>query len=48
MLVVSTGVTQAPNDKGQVEPMLAGLADLPSELGEVETMLADTGYFSEK
>jgi len=48
MLVVSTGVTQAPNDKGQVEGMLAGLADLPSELGEVETMLADTGYFSEK
>ncbi len=47
LLVVATKVTQAPNDKQQVEPMLDALAALPDLLGEVESLLADTGYFSE-
>jgi hypothetical protein len=40
-------VAQAPNDKQQLEPMLAKTGALPKELGQAETMLADNGYFSE-
>ena len=47
MLVVANGVVQAPNDKQQLEPMLAKTSALPEELGKAETMLADAGYFSE-
>jgi transposase len=48
MLIVHPGLTQAGNDKQQVEPMLKPLADLPEALGRVETLLADTGYCSER
>ena len=47
LLVVAADVTQATNDKQQVEPMLAKIGDLPDELGKVEDLLADCGYFSE-
>ena len=46
MLVVATTLTQAPNDKHQVEPMLAVLASLPGNLGTAAQLVADTGYFS--
>jgi transposase len=46
MLVVATGVTQAPNDKQQVVPMLATLAAQTATQGKVECLIADTGYFS--
>jgi hypothetical protein len=46
LLVVATEVTQAPNDKQQLEPMLKKITDLPEELGQPETLLADSGYFS--
>lgn len=46
MLVVATGLSQASNDKQQVEPMLQTLATLPACLGKVERLLADTGYCS--
>src|SRR6202051_3562725 len=46
LLVMATDVVQAPNDKGQVEPMLEKIEALPEELGKVENLLADTGYFS--
>ncbi len=48
MLVVATGVTQATNDKEQVEPMLKTLQAQAQQLGDVKTMIADTGYCSEK
>ena len=48
MLVVATGVTQAPNDKEQVAPMLATLKVQAAVLGSVERLIADTGYSSEK
>jgi len=48
MLVVATGVTQAPNDKEQVEPMLETLKAQTTALGAVERMIADTGFCSEK
>jgi len=47
MLVVGTGLTQAANDKQQLEPMLEVLGELPEDLGAVTQMLADAGYFSE-
>lgn len=46
LLVVAPAVTQACNDKEQVEPMLAQVAALPESLGKADTLLADTGYFS--
>lgn len=46
MLVVSTHLTQATNDKQQVVPALARIEALPQALGTVTDLLADTGYFS--
>lgn len=46
MLVVVPEVTQAANDKQQVEPMLKKLNALPEGLNAPATLLADTGYFS--
>jgi transposase len=48
MLVVATGLTQAPNDKQQVTPMIKLLQEQAPKLGEVRTLIADTGYCSEK
>lgn len=47
MLVVSTHMTQATNDKQQIAPALTKLSSLPEALGTVTDLLADTGYFSE-
>ena len=47
LLVVAADVTQAPNDKQQLEPMLDQIAALPDTLGQVGALLADNGYFSE-
>ena len=46
LLVIAADVTQAPNDKQQIEPMLNQIAALPEGLGGMRTLLADTGYFS--
>jgi len=48
MLVIATVVTQAPNDKEQVEPMLETLDAQSGTLGAVTCLIADTGYSSEK
>jgi len=48
MLVVGTGLTQAANDKQQIEPMLKTLQGQAGKLGTVQTLIADTGYCSEK
>jgi transposase len=47
-MVVAKGMTQAPNDKEQVQPMLATLQAQAPTLGVVECMIADTGFSSEK
>lgn len=47
LLVVVADVSQAPNDKGQLSPMLDKLAGLSDDLGRPSTLLADAGYFSE-
>jgi hypothetical protein len=47
LLVVASHVTQAVNDKQQIEPMLPKLDRPPEALGRPATLLADAGYFSE-
>ena len=47
LLVITADVTQAPNDKQQLEPMLDQIAALPDALGRVGALLADNGYVSE-
>jgi hypothetical protein len=46
-LIVTEHVTQACNDKEELEPALSGLQALPEELGKVEKVLGDAGYYSE-
>lgn len=47
MLILACEVTQAPNDKQQMAPMVEKLQSLPTGLGQPETLAADTGYYSE-
>ena len=47
MLVVATTLTQAPNDKQQVQPIIKVLQEQAPKLGDVQTLIADTGYCSE-
>ncbi len=47
MLVITAHVTQAPNDKREIAPVLDKVEALPQALGCVWTLLADTGYFSQ-
>lgn len=47
MLVIVPRVSQAPNDKREVKPILDELSGLPGSLGQVKAMLADTGYCSQ-
>jgi transposase len=46
MLVVAPHVSQAPNDKREVTPILDKISALPGSLGQVSALLADSGYFS--
>jgi len=46
MLVVGQHLTQASNDKQQIEPMIERLQGLPEALGAIEALAADTGYAS--
>jgi hypothetical protein len=48
MLILATHVTQATNDKEQIEPMLERVQANPVGLNQPQTWLADTGYYSEK
>lgn len=47
MLVVATTLTQAPNDKQQVAPMIQVLQTQAPLLGDAKILIADTGYCSE-
>ena len=47
MIVVTTDLSNNPNDKREMEPVVKKLAKLSDELGQIETVVADTGYFSE-
>jgi len=48
MLILAPHVTQATNDKEQVEPMLEKIHANPEGLNCPDTWLADTGYYSAK
>ena len=47
MLVITAHVTQAPNDKREIAPVLDKVEALPQALGSISSLLADTGYFSQ-
>jgi len=47
MIVVATDLSNHPNDKREMEPVVEKLTKLPDELGEIENVVADTGYYSE-
>jgi transposase len=47
MLILANDVSQAANDKQQVEPLLEQIQALPEGLNAPDNLLADTGYFSE-
>ncbi len=47
LLIVTTHVSQAPNDKQELQPALTNLKQLPQTLGTLADLLADNGYFSE-
>jgi hypothetical protein len=47
MLVITAHVTQACNDKREVQPTLQQIAALPAVLGELQTLMADNGYASQ-
>ncbi len=47
-IIVAATLTQAPNDKRELEPILEHLTALPDGLGEAERLLADSGYYSEE
>jgi hypothetical protein len=47
MIVVATDLSQHPNDKQELEPVVETLSKLPDDLGEIKNVVADTGYYSE-
>ncbi len=47
LLIVASDVTQATNDKQQLQPMIEKLQALPKELGRAKHLLADNGYLSQ-
>jgi transposase len=46
-LIVGGHISQAPNDKQELEPALDALEALPEQLGAPERIAADNGYYSE-
>jgi hypothetical protein len=46
MLIVAQHVSQHPNDKQEVEPVLDNLDAVAPVIGKAEALIADTGYFS--
>jgi transposase len=46
-IIVATLVTQAPNDKEQIEPMLEEIGSLSEVIEPPKSILADSGYYSE-
>jgi len=46
-LIVENHLTQQPNDKREIEPVLKQLNEAQDSLGKPDGLLADTGYFSE-
>ena len=48
MLIVTSHVSQATNDKKEIKPTLDKLNALPDEAGSVDTLIADAGYFSDE
>lgn len=46
-LIVGGHISQAPNDKKELEPMLDSLEAVPEQIGDPKRIAADNGYYSE-
>jgi hypothetical protein len=46
-LIIGGHISQATNDKQELEPALAALDELPEKLGTLKRVAADNGYYSE-
>jgi len=46
MLIVAQHISQSPNDKQEVEPVLEKLDAVADVVGKAEVLIADNGYFS--
>ena len=46
-LIVAGHISQAPNDKKELEPMLDQLEAVPEQIGDPKRIAADNGYYSE-
>ena len=46
-LIVGGRLSQAPNDKQQLQPALDTLDGLPEAIGSPENIVTDNGYYSE-
>jgi len=46
-LIVGGHISQAPNDKQELEPMLDSLEAVPEQIGDPKRIAADSGYYSE-
>lgn len=46
MLIVGSHVSNAPNDKQEIDPALNELDKLSKDTAKIEDILADTGYNS--
>lgn len=46
-LIVTSHITQQPNDKQEIDPTLAQLKAQEAAIGKANDLLADTGYYSE-
>ena len=47
-LVMTKHVSQAANDKREIEPTLEAIQQLPESLGKAKEIVADAGYYSEE
>ena len=47
-LIITRHVTEATNDKQEIKPTLAALAELEPLAGKAEGLVADAGYFSDR
>jgi hypothetical protein len=47
MMVLTAHVSQACNDKREVQPTIEAIQILPQELGQVKSLIADNGYCSQ-
>jgi len=46
-LIIENHITQQPNDRQEIEPILKHLSAVQDKVGKADGLLADAGYLSE-